>query len=322
MEQNYLEIEYIHSILRKMERLMKRSVILDVDTGIDDAVAIAMATYSNKLNVKLITTVCGNLSVHEVTKNTLNLLQAIGKTKIPVAGGANSPLEREKDDSIQAHGKRGLGKYKFPPCNLKPIKTDAVDKMYEVITKSKDKIVIIALGPLTNIARLLIEHPDAKDNIDYILISGGLLNDSKKNPYLGFNVMQDPESAKYVLKSGENIIICPSNHGHTAYLNLEDIEKMRQTNKTGEMLEFIFRSYKDRHVKVGAATHDPCAITYVAHPEYFKTEDMYVHIRFIEKLNTGVIDFDTNHSPNMKVATEINAKKFKKLFFATLKKMP
>lgn len=301
---------------------MKRSVILDVDTGIDDAVAIAMATYSNKLNVKLITTICGNLSVNEVTKNTLNFLQAINKTKIPVAVGANKPLEREKDNSIQAHGKRGLGKFKFPPCELKPLKKDAVEKMYEVITNSKEKIVIIALGPLTNVARLLLEHPDAKDNIDYILISGGLLHDSKKNPYLGFNVMQDPESAKYVLKSGEKIIICPSNHGHTAFLTPEDVEEMRKINKTGEMLEFIFRSYKDRHVKVGIATHDPCAIVYVAHPEYFKTEDMYVHIRFIEKLGTGVIDFDTTHAPNMQVATEINVKKFKKLFFNTIKKMP
>ncbi|MGN0960979.1 MAG: nucleoside hydrolase, partial [Christensenellales bacterium] len=83
---------------------MKKNVILDVDTGIDDAVAIALATYSNKLNVKLITTIAGNLSVNEVTKNTLNLLQAINKRRIPVAIGESKPLEREKDNSIQAHG--------------------------------------------------------------------------------------------------------------------------------------------------------------------------------------------------------------------------
>ena len=301
---------------------MKKPIILDVDTGIDDAVAIAMATYSNKLDVKLITTICGNLSVNEVTKNTLNFLQAINKKKIPVAIGENKPLEREKDNSIQAHGKKGLGKYKFPPCTLKPVKENAVEKMYEVITKSKEKVVIIALGPLTNIAKLLLTYPDAKDNIDYILISGGLLHDNKKNPYLGFNVMQDPESARYVMKSGEKIIIVPSNHGHTAFLTPEEVEETKVTNKTGEMLEYIFRSYKDRHVKVGIATHDPCAVMYVAHPEIFKKELMYVHIRFLEKQQTGVIDFDTHKEPNTKVATEINVKKFKKLYFETLKKMP
>ena len=301
---------------------MKKNVILDVDTGIDDAVAIALATYSNKLNVKLITTIAGNLSVNEVTKNTLNFLQAINKRNIPVVEGANKPLEREKDDSIQAHGKKGLGKYKFPKCELKALKCDPVEKMYDVIMKSKEKIIIIALGPLTNIAKLLLTHPDAKDNIDYILISGGLLHDSKRNPYLGFNVMQDPEAARYVIKSGEKIVICPSNHGHTAYLTPEEVEEIRTTNKTGEMLEYIFRSYKDRHVKVGIATHDPCAVVYVAHPEYFAKEDMYVHIRFLEKQNTGVIDFNEHKAPNARVAVGINIKKFKKLFFKTLKKMP
>ena len=301
---------------------MKRSVILDVDTGIDDAVAIALATYSKKINVKLITTIAGNLSVNEVTKNTLNFLQAIGKGNIPVAVGENKPLEREKDNSIQAHGKKGLGKYKFPKCELKPVKLEAVEKMHEVIQNSKDNVVIIALGPLTNVAKLLLTYPEDKEKIEYILISGGLLYDSKRNPYLSFNIMQDPEAARYVMKSGEKIIICPSNHGHTAYLTPEEVEEVRTTNKTGEMLEFIFRSYKDRHVKVGIATHDPCAVAFVSNPEMFKTDMMYVHIRFLQKQQTGVIDFDTTKTPNMKVATDINIKKFKKLFFDTLKRMP
>ena len=290
---------------------MKKSVILDVDTGIDDATAIALATYCSKLKVKLITTIAGNLGVNEVSKNTLNMLQALNKKNIPVAVGASKPLEREKDNSIQAHGSKGLGKFKFPKLELKPSKKDAVEAMYETIMNSKEEIVIIALGPLTNIARLLLEHPDSMDKIEYILISGGLLHDSKKNPYLGFNIMQDPESAKYVLKSGEKIIICPSNHGHTAYLTPEEVQEIRTTNKTGEMLEIMFRSFHDRHVKVGIATHDPCAVAYVAHPEIFKKEMQYVHVRFIEKLNTGVLDFNTTHEPNVKVATEINVKKFK-----------
>ncbi len=301
---------------------MKRSVILDVDTGIDDAVAIALATYSSKLNVKLITTIAGNLSVNSVTKNTLDFLQAIGKRKIPVAMGANKPLEREKDNSIQAHGKRGLGKYKFPPLELKPIRGGAVENMRDVIMGSKEKITIVALGPLTNVAKLLIDYPEVKDNIDYILISSGLLHDSKRNPYLSFNVMQDPEAARYVLKLFDRVVICPSDHGHTAFLTPDEVEKTRTTNATGEMLEFIFRSYKDRHVKVGIATHDPCAVVCASHPEFFKFEDMYVHIRFLEKQNTGVIDFDTTKTPNVKVATEIDIKKFKKLYFNTLKKMP
>ncbi len=301
---------------------MKKNVILDVDTGIDDAFAISLATHTKNINVKLITTIAGNMSVTEVTKNTLNLLQALGKRRIPVAVGAAGPMEREKDNSIQAHGKKGLGKFKFPKLELKPTKLDAVEKMHELISKSKEKIIIGALGPLTNIAKLLLKYPEDMDNIEYIVISGGLLHDSKRNPYLSFNIMQDPEAARYVLKSGEKIVICPSDHGHTAFLTPEDIEEMRKTNKTGEMLEFMTRSYKDRHVKVGAATHDPCAVALIAHPEYFKKQMMYVHIRFLTQQNTGVIDFDTHKRPNVMVATEINSKKFKALFFKALNRMP
>ena len=173
---------------------MKKSVILDVDTGIDDALAIALGTYTKNLNIKLITTIAGNLSVTEVTKNTLNFLQAIEKRRIPVATGAPGPMESEKDNSIQAHGKKGLGKYKFPKLELKPTKLPAVEKMHEVISNAKEKIIIGALGPLTNIAQLLLKYPEDMEKIEYIVISGGLLHDSKKNPYLSFNIKSHKNS--------------------------------------------------------------------------------------------------------------------------------
>jgi len=303
--------------------MKKKSVIIDVDTGIDDAVALCLATYSDKLNVKLITTVCGNQDVGEVTKNTLNLLQKIKKRRIQVAVGAKKPWKRKKDYSIQAHGRTGLGNYTFPELELKPSKITAIDKMYDVIRKSKDKITIICLGPLTNIAKLLMTHSKAKDGIESIVISAGLLDDDKNNPYLGFNVFQDPESAEYVLNSDVNIIICPSDLGHIAYLTPEEISIISKTNETGEMLSEIFKVYKDRHVKIGAATHDPCAITLVTNPRLFKKKKMFVSLRYLhDENNNGVIDFDTTKKPNMIVATKINIKKFKKLFFESLNKMP
>ena len=300
----------------------KRDVIIDVDTGIDDAIALCMATYSDKLNIKLITTICGNQHIGSVTKNTLNLLQAIDKRRLLVAVGANKPLERPRDKSIQAHGKTGLGQYEFPSLELKPIKDKAVPKMYQILKESNGKTTIIALGPLTNIARLVKTFPDIIEKIDSIVISGGLLNDNPKNPYIGFNIMQDPEAADIVLRCGAKIIIVPSDHGHKAYLTPKEIEIAKNINHTGKMLSIMFKSFKDRHVKKGAATHDPCATMYVAHPEIFKTKMMYVHLRYLVDKQTGVLDFDKRKEPNMFVATKINVRKFKKLFFDTLKKMP
>ena len=301
---------------------MIKNVILDVDTGIDDAVAIALAVYNKRLNVRLITTIAGNLGVRAVTKNTLNLLQYINKRRIPVAVGEEKPLERKKDNSIQAHGKRGLGHFQFPPCELKPVKEKAYVKMYKMIMRAKKKTTIIGLGPLTNIAKMLLTYPDVKKKIDQIIISGGLLEDNKRKPYLSFNIMQDPEAARYIMKSGIKILVCPSDLGHTAFLTPEEVEQTRQTNTTGEMLEYIFRSFKDRHVKVGIATHDSCAMICASHPEIFKRQKMYVHIRFLQEQQTGVIDFDKKKKPNMKVAVAINKKKFKKIYFEALSKMP
>jgi len=299
---------------------MKKQVILDVDTGIDDAVAIAMALYDNRVDVKLITCIAGNLSVDEVTKNTLNFVQAIDKKKVIVAKGESKPLYREKDNSIQAHGKSGLGKVKFPSCEITTCKENAVKKMHEILLKSKTPIDIILLGPHTNLAKLLLEHPEVKEKIGTIVVSGGLLSDRN---YLGYNVAQDPESAKIVFESGLNLIICPSDLGHDAYLTPEEVELTRTTNKTGEMFECMFRSYRDRHVKIGIATHDSCAIMCYSRPEMCKFENMYVHIRFVKKVNTGIIDFDRkNENPNMQVAVGIDKIKFKRHYFKLLKKMP
>lgn len=301
---------------------MRREVIIDADPGIDDAIAIALATYSKNLDIKLITTVCGNVTIDKITKNTLNFLQAIDITNIPVAIGAEKPIARKKDNSIQAHGKSGLGDWKFPKCTLKPIKENAVEKMHEVLSNSDKKIIIIALGPLTNIATLINTYPDIKDKIDYILFSGGLLLDNQSSRYFGFNIQQDPEAAQIVWQSGIKIVVCPSDHGHYGYLTQAEIEKTKKMGKTGEMLYEIYKSYRDTHVTVGIAIHDAVAVAVVSNPELFRMENMYTQITYIKKVNNSLLDFDAHKTPNTLVATSMNVDKFKKLYFNTLKRMP
>lgn len=301
---------------------MIKQVIIDADPGIDDAIALALATYSKRLDIKLITTVCGNVTIDKITKNTLNFLQAINIRNIPVAIGAEKPIARRKDNSIQAHGKSGLGNWKFPKCELKPVKENAVEKMREVLLNSEKKLIIIALGPLTNIATLLNTYPEVKDKIDYILFSGGLLLDNQNSRYFGFNIQQDPEAAQIVWQSGVKIVVCPSDHGHYGYLTPEEIEKTAKMGNTGKMLYEIYKSYNDTHVTVGIAIHDAVAVALVAHPEIFRMENMYTQITYVKKVNNSLLDFDIHKTPNTMVATSMDVNKFKKIYFNTLKRMP
>lgn len=302
--------------------MKRREVIIDADPGIDDAIALALATYSKKLDIKLITTVCGNVTIDKIVKNTLNLLQAINITNIPVSIGAEKPIARKKDNSIQAHGKSGLGNFKFPKTTLKTTKENAVDKMYEVLMANDKKITIIALGPLTNVATLLSKYPDVKEKIECVVFSGGLLLDNQSSRYFGFNIQQDPEAAQIVWQSGVKLEVVPSDHGHYGYLTPAEIEKTNKMGKTGAMLYEIYKSYKDTHVTVGIAIHDAVAIAYVTNPEIFRIEKMYTQITYVKKENNSLLDFDVTKAPNANVATSMNVEKFKKLYFNTLKRMP
>ncbi len=301
--------------------MKKIPVILDVDTGIDDAVAISLAVYNKNLDVRLISCVAGNCSVGRVAVNTLNILQAIQKSEIVVAEGARKPLVRDREENMSYHGRTGIGDFKFKPLDINTSLVDAVTEMREAIVSSAEKISIICLGPLTNVATLLNKYPEVKNNIELIAISGGLLEDDKDNPYPSFNVSIDPEAAAIVLESGVKIRICPSDLGHIACLSPQEIETGRVLNKTGEMFSEIFKSYHDRHVKVGAAMHDSCCVASVSNPELVQIENMHVSLRMISS-EIGVLDFDRAKKPNMEVATSIDTNDFKQLYFNELNLMP
>lgn len=301
--------------------MKKIPVILDVDTGIDDAVAISLAVYNKNLDVRLISCVAGNCSVGRVAVNTLNILQAIQKSEIVVSEGARKPLVRDREENMSYHGRTGLGDFKFKPLDINTSLVDAVTEMREAIVSSAEKISIICLGPLTNVATLLNKYPEVKNNIELIAISGGLLDDDKDNPYPSFNVSIDPEAAAIVLESGVKIRICPSDLGHIAYLLPQEIETGRVLNKTGAMFAEIFKSYHDRHVKIGAAMHDSCCVLCVSNPEFVQIENMHVSLRMFSS-EIGVLDFDRTKKPNMEVATSIDTNSFKQLYFNELNLMP
>ena len=220
------------------------------------------------------------------------------------------------------HGNGGLGEYIFEENSRRITEGDAVEVMYETLKASSEKVTIICLSPTTNIAKLLTKHKDAVKYIEKIVLMAGTIEEvgKKEIPYAEFNVSCDPEAAEFLFKSKVPIEVVPMEMGHTAYLEWQDVFKTKNTNFVGSVLEVIYRSYKDRHVKNGIATHDGCAAAYLTNPELFKTKPVFAEVKYFDSIKTGVLTMDFSKKPNVVTCTEVDVKNFRKLYFKMLKK--
>lgn len=293
----------------------KINVIIDTDPGVDDAIAIMYALNCDKLNVQLITSAGGNGPLEQITSNALFLTELF-KKDIPVAQGALTPLVRPAKYATGAQGKSGFGKFNYNKKKLKhkPIKLEACDAMYQLLKSNKEKTSIISIGPMTNIAKLLMKYSDAKDMIKEIIFESGTKEKIYGIPYKSFNVGYDPEAAEVVFKSGVKLVMVPMELGHFSYLDHDDIKRFKKANKVGKIFGKMFKGYRDFHVgDAGAAVHDVCAVYYLTHPEYLKTEQVYIEIKYYkdETHDFGYIDTDYNKKPNTTICVDFNVEMFK-----------
>lgn len=176
-------------------------LIIDTDPGTDDAVAIALAVFNPRFDVRLITTVAGNVSIEATTTNALKLMAYYGKD-VPVARGAAEPLIRQLDDASDIHGKTGMEGFDFPePKTELLLDKHAVEAMRDEIMASAEPVTVMPIGPLTNIALLLKTFPEVKSRIERIVLMGGSVTRGNKGVMAEFNIFVDPEAAKIVLTS-------------------------------------------------------------------------------------------------------------------------
>ncbi|MCZ7569260.1 MAG: nucleoside hydrolase [Ardenticatenaceae bacterium] len=186
---------------------MKRPVYLDVDTGIDDAMAILLAVRHPALEVRGITTVVGNVDLEQVTRNTLQVLDVAGASHVPVASGARRPLVAPPRPAAVVHGADGLGGAGLPLPGRPPVDMDAVAFLRAELLAADEPATIIALAPLTNIALLLQVAPEVKPKIRQIALMGGAVGSGNATPVAEFNIFHDPEAADIVFRSGVPILM-------------------------------------------------------------------------------------------------------------------
>ena len=303
---------------------MKRPIIIDTDPGIDDAIAIALGAFSKELDIRLITTVNGNVTIDKVTKNVLKLLTFL-KRDIPVAKGASKPLLADLFDAREVHGDSGMEGFNFPKENMDLLlKESAINAMHETIMNSKEKITLVPIGPLTNIAILIRTYPEVLEKIDEIVMMGGAMARGNAGIYSEFNIKCDPEAAKIVMESSVPIIMCTLDVGLKVPIFKDEIERIRDTNDVGKMFYGLFNRYRSGSFDTGLRMFDSCAMAYLLESDIFTMKDACVKVETKGEFTYGATCMDFNgffgEKPNAKVTYDIDIFKFKEWFFKSIEK--
>lgn len=284
--------------------IKKRNIIIDTDPGIDDAVAIALAIRSDMLDVRLITTIAGNVDVDKTTLNALKLVEFFD-VDIPVAKGFSTPLLKKLENASDIHGESGMDGYDFPTPTREVLSVHAVEALRYTILNSKEKITLVPIAALTNIAILFSMYPEVKDNIEEIVMMGGSLSSGNTNTVAEFNIFVDPHSASIVFNSGVKITMVGLDVTRKAILYHDNSLKIKESGKVGDMFYSMFKHYRGGSLQNGLRVHDACAIAYLLKKEIFETKEMYIDV-VTDGIAAGALVADAAMKKNKDKKANIN----------------
>ena len=292
-----------------------RKIIIDTDTATDDAVAIMMALKNDYFNIKAITTVAGNVDLNQATSNALYTCELCEKY-IPVYKGESHPLKRKLETSKFFHGKDGLGDTGPYIPSKKAESENAITEIISLINKHPNEIEIIAIGPLTNIAKVFTYEPSVIKKIKSLYIMGGI-GEGKGNitEHAEFNFWVDPDAADIVLNSEINIKMIAWDttqiYGYLDKKNFEDLEKINTPlsrfaiNIQKKGLEYYKIKYNEHKIDLA----DPLAMAVMINDE--DTNYKVCNIKIIldgEERGKDLINFNKNG--NIKLATQVSRSNF------------
>jgi inosine-uridine nucleoside N-ribohydrolase len=299
-------------------------VLIDCDPGQDDAIALLLALASPELDVRGVTTVAGNQTLDKTPTNALRVLELAGREDIPVAAGADRPLEGELVTAAAAHGETGLDGPDLPPPRRKALEEHAVDFLAE----RAEGATLIALGPLTNVALLLEQRTERPERI---VLMGGAIAEGNMTPSAEFNIWVDPEAAHRVFTSGLDVTMVGLDVTNRAVVTGEHAARLRDAGRVGAavaaMLDFYLGFYLAAYDHGGAPVHDAVAVSHVIRPELLETLERHVEIDHGPGLCRGrtVVDMRRRTAlpqPNARVAVEVDVDGFRQLLLERLANFP
>lgn len=303
---------------RVAEKMTPRRVILDVDTGHDDAAAIMIAASSPELQMEAITVTAGNQFLEKTLANTLNVCDALG-IHTPVYAGMTRPLLRELVPAERIHGISGLDGPIFEPRKKKAEPEHAVVAIVRILMEAPtDTISIIAVGPLTNIAMAIRLEPAIADRLHEIIVMGGSMGRGNITPSAEFNVHADPEAAAIVFSSGAPVTMIGLDVTTRLVLDQNRLNALSSIGgKASEIFRLSMTNYLEacrRYLGEFPAMHDPSCVAYAVMPDLMTVEPYNVEIECRGDFTSGrtIVDVAgvTGRKKNTRVAAAVDESLF------------
>ena len=266
-------------------------VVLDVDTGLDDSLALLLAARSPALDLLGVTCVTGNVTVDKVVDNTLKVLAVAGRGDVPVAIGRDQPLLEKVVSAAYVHGEDGLGglNSSLPVPDRAPEPAHAVDFLADLLATASEPVTLIPLGPLTNIAVLLRERPEAAGGIHRIVLMGGAVGAGNASAVGEFNIRQDPEAAEIVLTSGLDVTLYTWDVFTQVTFSAAEVAGMMSSDSSsaqlaGQLMDFMLRNFDRTETSIG----DAGAVASVIEPEGLETRQWPMRVELTGTWTRGM----------------------------------
>lgn len=321
---------------------MTRTFLIDTDTASDDAVALIMALRASDIRVAAITTVAGNVNLEQATRNALFTVE-LCEAHVPVYAGAAKPLLRAHEDATWFHGRDGLGDHGYQPSRRRPEAQHAVDAIIDTI-EANARLVLVTLGPLTNVASALAKRPDIAGKVSRCVVMGGApCCEGNVTPAAEFNIWVDPEAARVVFHSGlpVELIGWQLCRGEAA-LNPAEIEMIsgwpsERASFAIASNSFARKAFMTQTGEDGICLPDPVAMAVALDPAISASwSQHYVDVETKSELTRGMTVVDRlnvagdsrNYSvwsslvdrpPNVKVCWGIDIKRWKERLYSSLR---
>ncbi len=308
-----------------------KKMILDLDTGVDDTLALAFAALSPEIELLGVTGTYGNVEMPIGVQNSLNVLALLGRSDVPVFAGEAHAMGQSAfvrhEVSARIHGENGVGQVRIPQATRKKEPESAIEFLSQAMKKHQEELTIVTTGPMTNLATALVRDSSLRQWKGKVLCMGGALTvRGNVSHFAEANISQDPEAAKLVLESKLDVTMVGLDVTMRSRISMKEVDIWRQKKTIhgdifGNMLEYYINNTLGSDETY---IHDPSAVICAIHPEFFTILPLYLTVETDgQDRGRTLVDHDKirERDPSTKVCVDVEAEKVENLMRMVLEKL-